>query len=67
MAGEYDYINCGGYCPGTYSEERTNGLWPNASDYFPYLQPNTGHALTLSTNASAGYEVMLGYLNSHGL
>ncbi|KAK3395298.1 hypothetical protein B0H63DRAFT_386992 [Podospora didyma] len=68
MAGEYDYINCGGYCPGTYdSVNRRNPLWPNASDYFPYLQPNTGHGLTLSKNASAGYEVMLGYLNTHGL
>jgi hypothetical protein len=38
-----------------------------ASDISSYLQPNTGHALTVATNSSAGYQVMLQYLDSHGL
>jgi hypothetical protein len=42
-------------------------MYPGATDIFPYLQPNTGHALTLATNASAGFEVMLQYLDSQGL
>ncbi|SPQ25745.1 5462d2cc-03d4-4597-83d1-91a8153b4de2 [Thermothielavioides terrestris] len=46
-----------------------NGEFDNfhAVNVTSYLQPNTGHALTVATNASAGYEVILQYLDSHGL
>lgn len=42
-------------------------MYPKASHIESYLQPNTGHVLTLATNASAGYEVMLQYLDSQRL
>ncbi|KXX73987.1 hypothetical protein MMYC01_209023 [Madurella mycetomatis] len=67
FVGEFDYPGCGGNCTNTYEEELTQRLYPAASDISVYLQPNTGHALTLATNASAGYEVMFQYLDSQGL
>jgi hypothetical protein len=65
--GEFDNFVCVGDCRKTYLEEETKKMYPGATDIFPYLQPNTGHALTLATNASAGFEVMLQYLDSQGL
>ena len=65
--GEFDNFVCVGDCRKTYLEEETRKMYPKATDLSPYLQPNTGHALTLATNASAGFEVMLQYLDSQGL
>jgi hypothetical protein len=65
--GEFDNFICIGDCRDIYNEEATKGLFPAASNITAYLQPNTGHALTLALNASAGYEVMLQYLASQGL
>lgn len=65
--GEFDNFVCKGDCRNIYDEELTNYTYPAASDRSAYLQPNTGHALTPSTNASAGFEVMLQYLDSQGL
>lgn len=47
--------------------ETLKGLNPAATHIGVHLQPGTGHGLTLSTNATAGYEVMLAYLGSQGL
>ena len=65
--GEFDNFICIGDCREIYDGEATKGLFPAASNITPYLQPNTGHALALASNASAGYEVMLQYLASQGL
>lgn len=47
---------------------QTEYIYGNAPERFMfYLQPNTGHATGLSINASAGYEVMLHFLDSRGL
>jgi len=67
MAGEFDYALCHGDCRGTYLKEQTENLFPAASHIWPYMQPNTGHALTLAKNASGGYEVIFQYLDFHGL
>ncbi|KAK0629529.1 hypothetical protein B0T17DRAFT_189144 [Bombardia bombarda] len=67
FAGEFDWFLCLGNCTGTYNEAMTRQVFPNAIDPTPYLQPNTGHANTLSLNASAGYQVMYNYLGNHGL
>jgi hypothetical protein len=40
---------------------------PKAEDVVPYLQPDTGHATDFSLNASAGYEVMLDFLDMNEL
>lgn len=67
FTGELDNFVCNGDCRGVYDEAATKALFPNARDPQPYLQPGTGHAPGLSMNATAGYEVMLQYLDSHGL
>ncbi|KAK4032179.1 hypothetical protein C8A01DRAFT_41389 [Parachaetomium inaequale] len=64
--GEFDNFICNGDCRGVYDKETTEFLFPG-SKITPYLQPNTGHALNVATNASAGYQVMLQYLDSNGL
>lgn len=58
---------CNGDCRGVYDKAGTEALFPKAIDPKPYLQPGTGHASGLSKNATAGYKVMLKYLDSHGL
>ncbi|KAK3358797.1 hypothetical protein B0T25DRAFT_447371 [Lasiosphaeria hispida] len=67
MAGEYDYALCGGDCRGQYMEEESRGLFPASPKVEAYLQPGTGHALTLAGNATGGFGVMLGWLGDRGL
>ncbi|KAK2616735.1 hypothetical protein QQS21_000347 [Conoideocrella luteorostrata] len=67
FVGEEDIPVCGGDCRNRYSLEVLKVLYPVAADISVYLQPGTGHGLALSTNATAGYEVMFSYLESHGL
>jgi hypothetical protein len=67
LVGEFDYPGCAGDCKNTWLEDQTRDLFPKATNISAHLQPNTGHLLTLATNASAGYEVMLQYLASNGL
>lgn len=66
--GEFDYGFCVGDCKGTYKEADIKRLFfPAASDLDVHLQPGTGHGLALSTNATAGYNVIFNYLHSSGL
>lgn len=67
ILGEFDYGICAGDCKGTYDPNVLAALYPAAADRSVYLQPGTGHGLTLSTNATAGYAVMMDYLAAHGL
>lgn len=67
FTGDLDNYICNGDCRGIFSKEIADAMYPNATDITPYLQPNTGHASGLSKNASAGYEVMLEYLDYQGL
>ncbi|KAK9364428.1 Alpha/Beta hydrolase protein, partial [Lipomyces kononenkoae] len=68
FTGEYDNYVCNGDCNGVQYQDQTEYIYGNATDQFSfYLQPNTGHATGLSMNASAGYEVMLQFLDSRGL
>lgn len=66
FVGEYDVI-CGGDCRGAYELEYLKKLYPAAADVSVYLQPASGHGLTLSTNATAGYNVIFSYLDAYGL
>lgn len=67
FTGEWDNFVCKGDCNGIINEEGAMALYPSATDWTHYLQPKTGHTPGLSTNASAGYEVILQYLDSQGL
>ncbi|KAG6364144.1 hypothetical protein INS49_005742 [Diaporthe citri] len=67
ITGEYDFPTCGGDCNGVGSPELIEVLFPGAVNPSFYLQPNTGHALTLHYNASAGFHVIFDYLTANGL
>ena len=45
VLGEYDWLICGGYCPGTFNKKQVEALYPKATDVGFYLQPGTGHGL----------------------
>ncbi|KAK7210060.1 hypothetical protein V2G26_017238 [Clonostachys chloroleuca] len=64
--GEFDNFVCRGDCRGIYDQTEADRIFPHSNATY-YLQPNTGHAPGLSKNASAGYEVMLEFLDSHNL
>jgi hypothetical protein len=64
---EYDFLVCDGDCVNNYNTTLIDQLYPYAADVDFYVQPGAGHGLTLHRNASAGYAVMLDWLNSNGL
>jgi pimeloyl-ACP methyl ester carboxylesterase len=66
VLGEYDW-SCLGDCKGTYTLPALQGIYPNASNIEVQLQPGTGHGLTFSTNATAGYALTLDFLDKNGL
>ena len=65
--GEHDILLCGGDCKNDYDPTMLKMLYPNATDIDVYIQPGAGHGLTLHRNASAGYTVMLDWLDRNGL
>ncbi|KAI1775108.1 hypothetical protein F4818DRAFT_417862 [Hypoxylon cercidicola] len=68
FVGDSDFVNCNGHCEGTYSlEDIKNQMFPGAINVTVVLQPNTGHALTISKNATAGFEVMFSFLEEYDL
>ncbi|KAL6246616.1 hypothetical protein RBB50_006854 [Rhinocladiella similis] len=64
---EKDFYICGGDCKGLYSVEQQYKIFPNASDIQIDIQPNTGHALPLHNNATAGFQVSFDFLAKNGL
>lgn len=66
MIGENDYGFCRGDCKGTYDVDEIQKLYPKGK-VGVHLQPGTGHGLTLSTNATAGYQVVFDFLKEGGL
>ncbi|KAK0652452.1 Alpha/Beta hydrolase protein [Cercophora newfieldiana] len=67
VIGENDYGVCGGDCNGTYSLDEIKQIYASAKDVAVHVQPGTGHGLTLSTNATAGYKVSFEFLRKNGL
>lgn len=47
--------------------EATKALFPNASAFEAYIQPDTAHGLTLHYNATAGYEYINDWLEANVL
>ncbi|KAK5653084.1 hypothetical protein OQA88_9371 [Cercophora sp. LCS_1] len=66
VVGENDYGNCDGDCNGVYDLEMIKRVYPGVKDLAVHLQPRTGHGLTLSTNATAGYKVSFDFLRRSG-
>ncbi|KAM6486218.1 alpha/beta-hydrolase [Trichoderma sp. SZMC 28011] len=67
FVGENDFAFCAGQCAGIFDLTQLHGLYPNVKDLDVYLQPNTGHVVQLSLNATAGYQVVFGFLSKNGL
>ena len=67
MMPEFDFFICGGDCKNTYSLDQLHDLYPKASGIEVYIQPNTGHALPLHNNATAGFQASFDFLARHGL
>jgi hypothetical protein len=56
------------FCAGTTCDSSVNidflkTMWPNASHVEAYLQPDTGHLLTSSVNATAGFKALLSWID----
>ncbi|KAK9364535.1 alpha/beta-hydrolase [Lipomyces kononenkoae] len=65
---EYDSQICGGYCEGTYNVDvMKTSLYPKAKQVQVNIQPGSGHGLTLHTNATGHFKVIMNYLDDNGL
>ncbi|ETN36815.1 uncharacterized protein HMPREF1541_07802 [Cyphellophora europaea CBS 101466] len=64
---EFDFFICGGDCKGVTNATVLRETWPSASDLEVVIQPNTGHALPLHNNASAGFQLSFDFLARNGL
>ncbi|KAL4804684.1 Alpha/Beta hydrolase protein [Aspergillus unguis] len=65
---EYDFAVCEGDCPGSYDLEAIKTeSFPAASDVKVHIQPGSGHALTMHSNATGHYDAIFEYLRGHGL
>ncbi|KAM0713963.1 hypothetical protein Q7P37_010926 [Cladosporium fusiforme] len=64
---ENDLHGCRGDCNGVANLTALAQTFPNATAIEVAIQPNTGHALTLHNNATAGFDVMFDFLNRHDL
>lgn len=67
FVGENDFAFCAGQCSGIFDLKQLHSLYPNVKDLDVYLQPNTGHVVQLSLNATAGYQVIFDFLSKNGL
>lgn len=64
---EFDFYICRGDCKGVANETILAQTYPNASTIEVVIQPNTGHALPLHLNATAGFQLTYDFLDKHGL
>ncbi|KAF3044123.1 hypothetical protein E8E12_010084 [Didymella heteroderae] len=64
---EFDFYICRGDCKGVANMTLLEQTYPNASAIEVVIQPNTGHALPLHNNATAGFQLIYDFLDRHGL
>jgi pimeloyl-ACP methyl ester carboxylesterase len=65
---ENDFYVCRGDCKGLADpEEIKRTTYPNATAVEVVIQPNTGHALPLHNNATAGFQLTFDFLSKNGL
>ncbi|KAF2095695.1 alpha/beta-hydrolase [Rhizodiscina lignyota] len=64
---EFDFYVCRGDCKGLANVTALAQTYPNATDIEVAIQPNTGHALPLHNNATAGFQLSFDFLARHGL
>jgi pimeloyl-ACP methyl ester carboxylesterase len=64
---EFDFYICRGDCNGLANVTMLAQTYPNATAVEVAIQPNTGHALPLHNNATAGFQLTYDFLARHGL
>jgi pimeloyl-ACP methyl ester carboxylesterase len=64
---EFDFYICRGDCNGLANVTTLAQTYPNATAIEVAIQPNTGHALPLHNNATAGFQLTYDFLARHGL
>ena len=64
---EFDFYICRGDCNGLANVTALNQTYPHATKIEVAIQPNTGHALPLHNNATAGFKLMFDFLSRNGL
>lgn len=67
MLPELDFFVCTGDCKEVVDLNSLKARWPNATAVEVDIQPNTGHALPLHNNATAGFQVSFDFLGRNGL
>ncbi|KAH8803052.1 Alpha/Beta hydrolase protein [Xylogone sp. PMI_703] len=65
LSGEYDYIFCTGFCGGILTPGAEKAF-SASKDLQVYMQPNSGHGINLSLNATGAFEVITTFLAKHG-
>jgi len=65
LSGEYDFIFCGGFCPGLLDVGPSN-IFPLSKNMVVYSHPESGHAINLSLNATGSFEVIGNFLKENG-
>ncbi|KAL4799712.1 Alpha/Beta hydrolase protein [Aspergillus venezuelensis] len=66
--GEYDFGVCQGNCTGAYDlDALRNETFPAARDVDVHIQPGSGHALTMHSNATGHYRAIFEYLEKFDL
>jgi len=65
ITGEYDFIFCTGYCPGIL-EPGAVKTFPGSKSLEAYVQPDSGHGINLSLNATGSYGVITDFLKKNG-
>lgn len=63
---EYDFHICQGDYEGIYDADMLKGIWNSAKSVNVHLRPNTGIALMLHNDATAGYGVVFDFLGENG-
>ncbi|KAK4070661.1 hypothetical protein Trihar35433_5128 [Trichoderma harzianum] len=64
---ELDFYICRGDCRGLANMTELNATYPHATKIEVALQPNTGHALPLHNNATAGFQLIFDFFSRNGL
>lgn len=64
---EFDFYICRGNCNGLANLTTLANTYPNATAIEVAIQPNTGHALPLHHNATAGFQLIHDFLKRNGL
>ena len=69
VVGEFDRPVCSGDCNGSIHPDMIKLMYPKVKDedLDVYLQPGTGHGLTMHRNATVGYKATSDWLDSKGL